>query len=401
MKRSHLMFISMVSLVFVLTGIYPSATFAQQTSAQPLKFGAIANLTGFLADLGDRVIKGIELRLGEADWKVAGRPIKLIKEDDATNATVALDKARKLIEYDKVDFLFGPVHGASNIALARYCKKLNMFYLTPGTQDIGLGSLRSVIPFWGASQGQFTAIGKYVGERKKWKTVALASTDYSGPRKYLLDFERGFKEKGGQVVQTQFMPPMTMDFGPYITKIAKADGCMVWCPTGVDYANFRKQYSEFGLLKTMPLGAIMASSITEQELHDMGEVGMGMFGQNVWVLSWDTSINKKFVENFRTKYGRDPGGFDACGYEMASVALAAINMTKGDTNPQKLYQTVLRLKMEVVGGPLSFTPEGFAVRNAYMTEVKKVDGKYRWVVDYIYPANTYTKEEYEKGQVLK
>ena len=55
-----------------------------------------------------------------------------------------------------------------------------------------------------------------------------------------------------------------------------------------------------------------------------------------------------------------------------------------------------RLKLEVVGGPLKFQPEGFGIRNAYMCEVKRVGDKYRWVVDYVYPDLTYTREQYKE-----
>lgn len=399
--KNKLLILIIVFSIIILIGVSFLAAFAQKAPAKPIKIGALMDFTGVWAELGDRVMKGIELRLDEVNWKVAGRSINLIKEDGASNPTITMDKTKKLVEYDKVDILFGPIHGASTVGMAKYLQGKNLFFIPQGTQDIGLGSFGSAITVWGTSQGQYVPLGMYFAEKKGWQTITLGATDYSGGHKFLSDLGKGFEEKRGKVIQEQFFPPMTMDFGPYLSKIMKADGCMVWFGTGAEYANFRRQYKDFGFLDKMPLGTIMAGTVSESDLQEMGDLGIGSIGQNTWVLTRETPVNKKFVAGFIAKYKRDPGAFDAMGHEMASVALAGIEATGGDIEPQKLYRTILGLKLEVVGGPLRFTPEGFGIRNAYMCEVKKVGNKYRWIVDYVHPDLTYTKEEYEKGQVLK
>jgi len=397
MKKNILALFLSISLA--LTFFMPA--FAEQAQAKPIKFGVLLDFTGILSELGDRVWKGFELRLDEVDWKVVGRPIKVIKEDAASNPTMMMNKAKKLIEFNKVDVLFGPLYGASNIALAQYCQARKLFYIGQGTQDIGLGSFSSAIINWGTSQGQFIPLGTYLAEKKGWRTLALATIDYSGGHKYIADVAKGFEEKGGKVIQKMVIPPGTMDHGPYLTQIKKVDGCMVWFHTGGTYAGFRKQYKEFGLLEKMPNGPIMASTVGTHMLNEMGDLSLGMIGQNSWVPSIDTPKNKKFVADFKAKYGRDPEPFGAIGHEMASIALAGIEATDGDTDPQKLYRTILGLKLEIAAGPLRFTPAGFGIRNAYMCEVKKVGGKLMWVVDSVYPDLTYTQEMYEKGQVIK
>jgi len=400
MKRKFFTLFASVVLPLTLAGLVFVPSFAE-SAPKPIKFGILLDFTGILAELGDRVWKGLELRLDEVDWKVVGRPIEVIKEDAASNPTITMSKAKKLIDYDKVDVLFGPLYGASNIALAKYCQTRKLFYIGQGTQDIGLGSFSSTIINWGTSQGQFTPLGMYLAEKKGWRTLSLATIDYSGGHKYVADVKKGFESKGGKVIQKLVLPPGTMDYGPYLLKIKKADSCMVWFHTGGTYAIFRKQYKEFGLLEKMPNGPIMASVVGTHMLNEMGDLSIGMIGQNAWVPSIDTPKNKEFVERFRAKYGRDPEPFGAIGHEMATIALAGIEATGGDTDPQKLHRTILGLKLEVVGGPLRFTPAGFGIRNAYMCEAKKVGGKYMWIVDYVHPDLTYTQEMYEKGQALK
>ena len=59
-------------------------------------------MTGFAVDYGTLGKEAIEMRLEESNYKVAGRPIKVIWEDSQTKPMVAVNKAKKLIERDKV-----------------------------------------------------------------------------------------------------------------------------------------------------------------------------------------------------------------------------------------------------------------------------------------------------------
>ena len=65
-------------------------------------------------------------------WTVGGRKIEIIKEDDQFNPQVGLQKAKKLVESDKVDMIVGVQ--ASNVALAvlNYAKQQKAFYIVSG-----------------------------------------------------------------------------------------------------------------------------------------------------------------------------------------------------------------------------------------------------------------------------
>ena len=66
-------------------------------------------------------IRGLKLGIEyatEGSWKVADRPIELIIEDDAGDATTGGRKARELIEQQDVDILQGAVSSATAILLA-------------------------------------------------------------------------------------------------------------------------------------------------------------------------------------------------------------------------------------------------------------------------------------------
>jgi branched-chain amino acid transport system substrate-binding protein len=86
-----------------------------QTKA-PIKLGNLNTFTGGLAYAGESATNAVNQYFDSINWTVAGRKIEIIKEDDQFNPQVGLQKAKKLIESDQVDLLFGVQ--ASNVALA-------------------------------------------------------------------------------------------------------------------------------------------------------------------------------------------------------------------------------------------------------------------------------------------
>ena len=93
------------------------AGFAGNTLAQtqPIRIGVVTPLSGTYAGIGQQVKWGLDLaaRQINAAGGVAGRPLELIYEDEEANPAVAVQKAEKLFQVNKVDFLTGTVNSGS------------------------------------------------------------------------------------------------------------------------------------------------------------------------------------------------------------------------------------------------------------------------------------------------
>src|SRR4051794_9937158 len=74
-------------------------------SKAPIKLGHLNSFTGGVAYAAAATYNAMELYFDSINWTVAGRKIEIIKEDDQFNPQVGLQKAKKLIEGDKVDLL--------------------------------------------------------------------------------------------------------------------------------------------------------------------------------------------------------------------------------------------------------------------------------------------------------
>jgi len=64
---------------------------------------------------------------------IVGRQVQLVIEDSTSDKTdVAVQKARKLIQSDKVDFLIGNVNSSHAIAIAQVAAELKVLHIVPG-----------------------------------------------------------------------------------------------------------------------------------------------------------------------------------------------------------------------------------------------------------------------------
>lgn len=97
-----------------------------QEKVEPIRIGVLLDFTGFLSEYAPKYRVMQDLYLEEIGYKVAGRPIKLFIEDTATDATKAIEKARKLVGVDKVHMLVGTLMGPINQAVAVYAAEVKI-----------------------------------------------------------------------------------------------------------------------------------------------------------------------------------------------------------------------------------------------------------------------------------
>ncbi len=72
------------------------------------------------------MVNGVKFAFEEAGNQVAGRGIELIVDDSGGVPDKAIDKARKLVEHDKVAMIIGPMTGGEEMAVANYMTKVGV-----------------------------------------------------------------------------------------------------------------------------------------------------------------------------------------------------------------------------------------------------------------------------------
>ena len=90
------------------------------TPGRAIKMGALVPLTGFLAVLGPAMKNNAQMAVDDVNGQggVNGSQIQLSFEDTASDPNTAVQKAKKLINDDKVDVIIGTLSSAERWAVA-------------------------------------------------------------------------------------------------------------------------------------------------------------------------------------------------------------------------------------------------------------------------------------------
>src|SRR5712671_618132 len=313
-----------------------------QTRA-PIRLGHLNSFTGGIAYAAAASYNAMELYFDSISWTIAGRKVEIIKEDDQFNPQVGLQKAKKLIESDKVDLLVGIQ--ASNVALAvlNYMKQQKAFYVVSGagtdaiTWDRYPYLFRTSISAYQLS----TPMANYVYDNLGKETVTTAS-DYAGGRDVIAQFKGPFVARGGKILKEIWPPLGTTDFSAYLTDIKSINPPVTYdFMPGADAVRFIQQYTEFGLKEKMPLTGF--TIIDSQTVSALGKSAIGIISALTFTDTVDNPESKEFTANYRAKYKSSPDLFADYGFVAARALTEALKMTDGDaSNKDKLAEAMTK-----------------------------------------------------------
>src|ERR1700681_1728092 len=113
-----------------------AAPFVIRARAEEMvKIGLDNPLTGPYAAVGKNELTGCQLAIEQINAKggILGRKAELLVEDSTSgDAGTAVQKARKLIERDNVNFLIGNVNSALALAMAQVSNEKGVLHVVPG-----------------------------------------------------------------------------------------------------------------------------------------------------------------------------------------------------------------------------------------------------------------------------
>jgi branched-chain amino acid transport system substrate-binding protein len=363
--------------LFLVIFLFPFAGFG--ASDQPITIGVLAAQTGPLTFQGMALIRGFTLALEEVSYRVAGRTIKIVMEDEVASPAVALTKTQKLVEKDHIDLLVGPVNGASGLAMRDYIVQQKVPWIVPlaSPDSLTLPPLANkytyslqVIP------GQTNyAFAEWLYKNRGYRKMAAFGMDFPIGHDSVNAFKQGFEQSKGQIVQEIYTPLNTPDFGPYLSQLKRdIDAVYAWY-AGADAIKFNSQYVDFGLKDKLPLTGFIG--ITEEVIMD--SVKDFIKGHTV-VTPFTPTLGfpetKKFVTAYRAKYNADPALPSNNAYDAANVILAAVSAVKGDLSDKDKFLTAIsKIQLKSPRGPIYFDERGRIVADIYICVADIKDGK--------------------------
>lgn len=308
------------------SALAPLAAFGKNDN--PVRIGQIEAITGTYAALGTHHVEGAKMAIEQinATGGILGRRVELAVEDGAAKPSVAVQKARKLINRDGVDFLIGSTSSAVALALSQTTRQLNTVYIVTGSHTDALtdaecnwNTFRTCSSTWMLAAGNSRTLFDKFG--KRWYFL---TPDYAFGHTEQRAYAEQLESFGGEVVGNALAPLGTTDFSSYLIKAeaANPDVLMV-LQVGDDKVNALKQVTQFGLTGKM---AVAGGELNMEEVVALPEdARIGW-----WTMEWywdqpNTPHVKEFVETYRKKHGgKVPTARIWFGFATAhAVALAA------------------------------------------------------------------------------
>ena len=225
-----------------------------------MKIGLDNPLTGTYAAVGKNELIGCQLAIEQINAKggILGRKVELLVEDSTSgDAGTAVQKARKLIERDKVNFLLGNVNSALALAMADVSNEKGVLprrarrphrRRSPAPTATGTCSASATRRRWKPTRCAGTLI-KNAG--KKWYYI---TPDYAFGHTLQAGLEKACAKLGGTKVGGDLTPLGTTDFSSYLIKAQAANpDVIIFLTQGDDMVNALKQAVQFGLDKRFHL----------------------------------------------------------------------------------------------------------------------------------------------------
>lgn len=277
-------------------------------SGDTIKVGILHSLSGTMAISEKSVVDAEELAIEEINnaGGVLGKKIEAIKEDGNSDWPTFAEKAKKLIDQDKVVTIFGCWTSASRKAVLPVFESKNHMLWYP-VQYEGQECSKNVFYSGAAPNQQIEPSVDWLLEKYKGKPFFLIGSDYVFPRTANTIIKAQLAAKGGKVVGEDYIPLGGTEVTAIISKLKAAmpDGGIIYNTlNGDSNVAFFKQLQGAGMGPDKYPS--MSVSIAEEEVRAIGvDYLKGHYAAWNYFQTVNTPASKKFVEAFKKKYGQD------------------------------------------------------------------------------------------------
>jgi branched-chain amino acid transport system substrate-binding protein len=374
------------------------------SSAEPIKVGFLAPMSGIFAQAGKDMLDGLKMGLEASGGQVAGRKVELIEEDTEGNPATAQAKYRKLVQQDKIHVLTGVLLANIGYALVPPIERdqLPSLFLTTPDDLTKRRPPKWILRSNFAASQPMHPLGDYAARILKYKRVAAIAMDNPFGHECLGGFQRVFEDAGGRVVQKTWVPLNAMDFAPYLAQVPRDVDAVVQVFVAGQAVRFARQYAESGLKDKHPLLGIGVFS-DESALRSMGDEAIGTIGSLIWAPTLPSPANQAFMKLAEARLKRTPAYFHAVMYSSGRWITEAAKAVDGKVEDRARFLAAIRKASETTEdprGPIKLDEYNNPTQNVYILKVEKSGGRLQNTVIHTYPMVsqfwTYKPEEFLK-----
>jgi branched-chain amino acid transport system substrate-binding protein len=361
---------------FLAAALLTVVAAGQAAPAETVKIGFITSLSGPAGVIGKHMKDSVELALDHLGRKVGGLDVEMIYGDDQRKPDVGKQLADEMLKKHKVHFVSGIIWSNVMLAVAPVVTREKVFMIgtNAGPHELA-GDQCSEYFFTTSWQNDQTpeAMGKYMSDQGLTDVYAMAP-NYAAGKDMVQGFRRYFK---GKVVAEVYTKLGQQDYSAEITQLRAASpkAVFVFYPGDMGI-QFLKQYAQAGLRDQIPLYSVY--TVDEVSLPAVQEAALGNFETRYWSPDLANEANRKYVSDFKKKFGYTPSFYGAQSYDGILLIDAAIRAVKGDlSNKDGMIAAMRKADYRSTRGPYKYNVNHFPIENFYLLKtVKTADGEY-------------------------
>ncbi len=369
----------MIMLLFTCSNIF--------AATEPIKIGAIYNLTGDQSSLDAPSLNGFTLAAKEinAAGGVLGRKIQVVSLDGKTDQSISTNAALKLVNVEKVAAIAG--FSDSNYALAAgpIAQKAKIPFITSG----------ATLPSMPDQVGDYFFMTPYGDNTQAYVGAEFASKDLKAKTAYVLKdtamdftvnlaayFVERFKKINGKdaIVLEDNFKTGDQDFSAQVNRLkalAKKPDLLYISSGPSECGIIVKQIRAAGI--NTPV--ISGDGFDTPLLTELGGKGANVetyFTTHASLTSEEPKV-KKFVHAYKNEFKSDPeNAFAALGYDTMYLIADAIKRAKS-VNPTAIRNALAKTSnFKAVTGTITY-PANSRVPLKSVAVLKVVDGQFKFV----------------------
>lgn len=366
---------------FLASALLLAGSVSTALAAEPIKIGALYNLTGAMSSIDTPSLNGAKLAaklINQSGGLLGGRQIEIIGVDTKTDQKASAMGAQKVLS-EKVVAGIGYSDPAFVLPSAPLFQKKGIPFVTSGatlpTLPKMIGDCMFLVPF--GDDDQSYAIADYAVQTMGVKKIALW-TDNS--MDFTKTMSRFFKQRvqklGGEIVLEDFYMTGDKDFSAQIARLknAKADAVFIASipnEAGLTVKQIREAGLDLPILSGDGFDTELVTSVPGDALADKVYFSTHTYRGD------DRKEVTDFIAAYTKEYGHEPeNAFAALGYDAVGFIADAITRANS-ADPQALKKALGETKGYVgVTGTISYTrPSGVPVKGVAIISVMK--GKFK------------------------
>jgi urea transport system substrate-binding protein len=353
-----------------------------------IKVGVLHSLSGTMA-ISETTLKDVMLMLIEEQNKkggILGKKLEAVVVDPASDWPLFAEKARELIEKDKVSAVFGCWTSVSRKSVLPVFEELNSLLFYP-VQYEGEESQRNIFYTGAAPNQQAIPAVDYLMANDKVERWVLAGTDYVYPRTTNKILEAYLLTKGvkAEDIMINYTPFGHSDWQTIVSDIKKFGSAgkktaVVSTINGDANVPFYKELGNQGIkAEDIP---VVAFSVGEEELAGLDTAPLvGHLAAWNYFQSQDNPVNEAFIKTWKAfikndkRVTNDPMEATYIGFNMWVKAVEAAGTTDADA----VIDSIVGVSVpNLTGGYSAMLPNHHITKPVLIGEIQ-ADGQFETV----------------------